>query len=91
MTGEGGGERNETIYRCPTCDGVLLITAVPHGVVRGVLCKRCNQRHTVYLGGRQQARKAPTGSVQIVGDGDPRNPPIETWTVLGRPAGQGRR
>jgi hypothetical protein len=89
MSGQG-----ETIYRCPSCDGVLLITSVPTGVVRAVLCKRCNKRHTVFLGGQRkredlgQHTPSATPSVpvpRLAPSTPPRAiaPPIETRTIRG--------
>jgi hypothetical protein len=84
----------ETIYRCPSCEGVLLITSVPSGVVRAVLCKRCNKRHTVFLGGQRKreelAQHAPSAPVpRLTPSVQSRavTPPIETRTVVPRRRG----
>jgi hypothetical protein len=89
MSGQG-----ETIYRCPNCEGVLLITSLPTGVVRAVLCKRCNKRHTVFLGGQRRreelAQPAPSAPVpRLTASGPPRavTPQIETRTVVPRRRG----
>lgn len=84
-----GAAREETVYRCPDCDGILVITALPEGVLRAVLCKRCNRRHTVFLGGRKVAPPvpvpAPVGSPTATAlQRAPGTPPAERGAVRAR-------
>lgn len=50
-TGEGGKRE----YRCQHtgCGGLVLVSALSHGVIEAAYCPKCHRRQTVYLGGRK--------------------------------------
>ncbi len=88
--GAEAARREETVYRCPTvsdrgqrCDAVLVISDLDHGVLRAILCKRCNRRQTIYLGGRRVAPDRAPAPPLPAGElpGAPAIPPIETRRI----------
>lgn len=85
MAPDGTTESAERNYYCTA--GHLVLITVPTGErVRAVYCRSCGKRVTVYLTKAEETRKpASIAGMQVIGNLDPRNPPIEAGPV--RPVG----
>lgn len=70
------GDTPERTYRCQHegCDGILAVSAVRHGVIKGVCCPVCHRAQSVYLGGY----RPPVATRR---EADPGRPPIEAGPV----------
>lgn len=79
MSGGAGEERE---YRCK-CGGLLLVSTATSGRASAVYCRKCGTRQTVEFAAPRPVPlpRRIVGRIEVIGDGDPANPPIEDGPI----------